>query len=350
MTLNIREGLSLDDVLLVPQHSTVKSRKDVDVSVELSKGLKISSGIIPAPMKTISGGDMISAVHKSGGMGIYHRFMPWAEQMAACISANNTMVNAFDHIGFSVGAKSEDYDKVDWFVSQGVKILNIDMANGHSDLCINMTKYIATKYPQVFLISGNVATRVGARDLWEAGADAVRVSIGNGSLCSTRIQTGNGVPLLTALSDVAYIRLKLTDNYASPQIKKPLFIIADGSCKTSGDLVKAFCFADLVFSGNLFASCEETPGDIAEINGEKYKSYEGSSTHQTSNIEGVKALVKCKGTYNEVMTKLLDGLRSGMSYQNAHTMKQLQDNPEFVRITNNGLIESRPNVEGIIKQ
>jgi IMP dehydrogenase len=132
-------------------------------------------------------------------------------------------------------------------------------------------------------------------------------------------------------------------NVPSPQIiNKPIYIIADGGIKSAGDMVKALCFADMVMVGNLFAGCEETPGKKMVINGVAYKEYIGSSTHKANHIEGVAAMVPYKGYYRQVLTKLLEGLRSGCSYQGAHNLKELQDNPIFVKITNSGLKESHP--------
>lgn len=203
---------------------------------------------------------------------------------------------------------------------------------------------------QVFIIAGNVATGAGARRLWEAGANVVKVGVGPGSLCTTRIETGNGVPQLTALMDVAKTQKELLElwrtkdnsQYPDSKTNRQFPIISDGGIKSAGDIVKALCFADMVMVGNLFAGCEETPGQILNINGQTFKEYVGSSTHKTNHIEGVAAIVPAKGSYESILTKLLEGLRSGCSYQGAENLAELRDNPEFIRITNAGLKESHP--------
>jgi IMP dehydrogenase len=177
--------------------------------------------------------------------------------------------------------------------------------------------------------------------LWRAGATAVKVGIGPGSLCSTRIETGNGVPQLTALIDVAAARDAYRHNRESSF--DSMHIIADGGIKSAGDCVKALCFADMVMAGNLFAGTDESPGEeIIHQSGAVYKSYEGSSTHKTNHVEGVKAMVKTKGPVRDVIRKLSEGIRSGCSYQGSISLYELRKEPEFIRVTNAGLHESHP--------
>jgi IMP dehydrogenase len=208
-----------------------------------------------------------------------------------------------------------------------------------------MISWIKSKHPDMFVIAGNVATGEGARRLWTAGADVVKVGVGPGSLCTTRIETGNGVPQLTALMDVSEVQRQLNELERTkyPNEKKRVFpFIADGGIKSAGDIVKALCFADMVMVGNMFAGCEEAPGDRIIIDRVSYKKYVGSSTHKTNHIEGVAALVPYKGAVSEILTKLREGLVSGCSYQGAHNLEELKDNPVFIRITNAGLKESHP--------
>lgn len=355
--MNLIEGLTFDDVLLVPRFSDIPTRKGIDLSVKLNKGLKFDNPIIPANMKTITGLGMAQCMYDVGGMAILHRFMSWDDQIKTLIAVHNMKSEGSDplnYIGFSVGVKEEMRANVDYFAEKGVKILCIDIAHGDSEQCVAMTKYIAEKYPKIFLIAGNVATAGGAERLWMAGADCVKVGIGPGSLCTTRIETGNGVPQLTALSDVADMRKKLVNGYnrtvetddsimyiwTEPKITKPIFIMADGGIKSAGDIVKALCFSDMVMAGNLFAGTDETPGDILQVDGKRFKNYVGSSTHKTSHVEGVMALAPIKGPAKHVVERLCEGLRSGLSYQGYKHVAQLQKNPMFVRITNAGLKES----------
>lgn len=343
----ITEGLSLDDVLLVPTYSTVKSRSQVDTSVEIIKGnfhVKLAHPIIPANMSSIMNAHMAEVVFLAGGLGLMHRFMPANQQITILTNlAKRFGGSIWSHLGLSVGVKEQDRQNIQWFVDQGVKILCVDVAHGDSQQCVEMTQWIAQRYPEVLLISGNVATSEGAQRLWEAGADIVKCGIGSGSLCTTRIATGNGVPQLTALMNVAKSQKQMQERWFPKNETRNFLFIADGGCKNSGDLVKSLCLADLVMSGNLFAGCFETPGEIVHNeNGHDYKSYVGSSTHKSKHVEGVQALVECKDTYAIELDKLLQGVRSGMSYQGAHNLIELRDNPEFVKITGAGLRESYP--------
>lgn len=349
--MEIREGLTFDDVLLTPNYSELKSRSEVDLSVEFPKEFKFSHPIVPANMKTVIGYDMAEEIFKAKGLGIIHRFMSLEDQIDIFDRLNNKNIKKEDvanYIGFSVGVKESDTEVVDKLIYYGAKILCIDVAHGDSKMCIEMCQYISNEYPEVLLIAGNVATGSAARRLWEAGADIVKVGIGPGSLCSTRVETGNGVPQLTALMDVYEERQKLQ----ATGIKfwqKSLPIIADGGIKNAGDCVKALCFADMVMAGSLFAGCDESPGFSFVKDGKFYKEYAGSSTHKTNHIEGVVALVQCKGSFTEIMRKLLEGIRSGCSYQGSSNLTELKESPQFVRISNSGLKESLPHVNGILK-
>lgn len=336
----IREGLTFDDVLLVPQHSTVNSRSKVDITVKWG-GLHFEHPIIPANMKTVTGKEMALEIIKSGGLAILHRFMEPREQIQIVKDLFDDHGN--EHLAMSIGVKFNDREMVERFWREGIRIICVDVAHGDSVQAIEMTQWIKKVHPDIFVIAGNVATGPAAERLWRAGADAVKVGVGPGSLCTTRIETGNGVPQLTALMDVSLVRKRLTElNTPDERIHHPTYIIADGGIKSAGDVVKALCFADMVMVGNVFAGCEETPGKTMVIDKIAYKEYVGSSTHKTNHIEGVAALVPAKGTYKSVLDKLLEGLRSGCSYQGSHSLTELRDNPEFIRITNAGLKESHP--------
>jgi len=350
----IKEGFCFDDVLLIPQHSTVKSRSFVDISVKWG-ALHYEHPIIPANMQTVAGKEMVKAVIKSGGLAILHRFMPEIEQLQIAEEIFDDHGN--EHFAVSIGVKPQDGEMAYKFRKAGVRIICIDIAHGDSEQCVEMTQWIKKNLPDMFIIAGNVATGSAAERLWRAGADAVKVGVGNGSLCTTRIETGNGVPQFTALVDVAETRTSLMlepirwknqslsgkiSMLKPTPIDSPMYIISDGGLKSAGDCVKALAFADMVMIGNLFAGCEEAPGKRIVIDGVSYKEYVGSSTHKTNHIEGVAALVPTKGSFNSILTKLLEGIRSGCSYQGTHNLKELQENPTFIRITNAGLKESHP--------
>lgn len=335
----IKEGLVFDDVLLVPQHSEVTSRGAVDLSVTVASR-QYKHPIIPANMKTITGKKLAEQIAETGGLSVLHRFMPLEEQIATAKSLIEKYGSS--PVGVSVGVKNNDKEIVDMFYNVGVKVICIDIAHGDSNHCIDMTAWIKNKYPDTMVISGNVATGSGARNLWEAGADIVKVGVGPGSLCTTRIETGNGVPQLTAIMEVAEVKKEMITRYRAAGKPREFPFIADGGIKNAGDIVKALCFADMVMAGNLFAGSEETPGDIMLVDGIPHKQYVGSSTHKANHIEGVAAFVQCKGKFKDILGKLLEGIKSGMSYQNSTNLIELKKNPEFIKITNAGLIESHP--------
>jgi IMP dehydrogenase len=341
--MRIREGLTFDDVLMVPQYSEVPSRSDVDLTVKWGN-LKFKHPIIPANMKTITGFEMAFEVCKSGGLAILHRFMPIEDQLAI----SKSIIDSFGNQNFavSIGVKEEDWKNFPRFMEEDVLIYCIDIAHGDSKQCIQMIKDIKSTFSQAVVIAGNVATKNGARRLWDAGADVVKVGVGPGSLCTTRIETGCGVPQLTALMDVAeaqaeLVALEKTRTYPNEKRKTYPFI-ADGGIKKSGDIVKALAFADMVMVGNVFAGAEETPGEVVQMGGKTFKHYVGSSTHKTNHVEGVAAMVATKGKFADILTKLIEGVRSGCSYNGAINLAELRDNPEFIRITNAGLVESHP--------
>ena len=365
--LDVSEGLTFDDVLLRPKYSDIESRSQIDVSVKLSKGIELKHPIVPANMSSIIGLDMAEAIFLSGGMVLVHRFMPLSDQIAIpqqLVKRYGDIV--WNYVGLSVGVKPNDQEAVDMFVKAGTKILCIDIAHGHSKGCVEMCKYINTKHPNVFLIAGNIATYDAALDLWEAGADAVKGSVGGGSLCTTRIETANGSPTFSAVAEATLARLHITNDklalYRSTKWdegaftslsktpNKARFIIADGGIRNAGDCVKSLAIgADLVMCGNVFAGAIETPSETVFVDGAMYRRYNGSSTHKTNHIEGVEALVPAKGKVADILQRLSEGIRSGCSYQGAHNLNELRENPEFIRISNSGLIESKPHDVRVVK-
>jgi IMP dehydrogenase len=342
----IKEGLTFDDLMLVPQYSMVKSRSNVDLSVELPKVLvKYNHPIIPANMATIMGYDMAKYIYLSGGLGLIHRFMPKTEQLDILKRLEKEFdKGVWQYIGFSIGIKPEEREAADLLVKNGAKILCIDIAHADSFGCIEMCHYISEKYPEILLIAGNVATGKGAERLWGAGVDVVKCGIGAGSICSTRVETGNGVPQMTAIMDVYESKKKFEELY-----KKKFYFISDGGASKAGDFGKALCFADMVMAGNMFSSTDQCPGEVIELNGKKYKNYDGSSTYKLSRIEGVKTLSECKGPIELIFNRIKEGIQSCCSYQGVDNLTDLKDNPMFVRITYSGWAESKPHDVNIIK-
>jgi IMP dehydrogenase len=355
MSHQLKTGLSFDDVLLEPVYSTIKSRSDVNLNVSIKKkGFEttLKHPLIPANMKSIFEYEMAEAVYLAVGLGFIHRFMPWVDQLNILEALHFKYgKEIYQHIGLSVGIQDLDKVNIENSINKGIKIFCLDVAHCDSLGGIEMTQWISQRYPNVLLVAGNIVSGEGARRLWNAGADFVKVGIGSGSICSTRINTGNGVPQITALMEVAEVRQQMEQLMLTrPQEEKRSFgIISDGGAKSSGDLVKALCLSDLVMSGNLFAGCRQTPGHIQTIDGQDYKDYVGSSTHKAKHIEGVKALVKVRGNFKDTLDELLQGIRSGCSYQNARNVKELQDSSTFIQITQAGLVESHAHDVSIIQ-
>jgi IMP dehydrogenase len=258
-------------------------------------------------------------------------------------------------VGAAIGVAAREMDRAGALLDAGADLLVLDIAHGHADHCIEMIRRLRTEHPAAQIVAGNVASAAGARDLAEAGADAIKVGIGPGSICTTRIVTGFGVPQLTAIMDaVAGLR---NAGFDTP-------VIADGGIKTSGDLVKALAAgADSVMIGSLFAGCEEAPGAPVIRNGQKVKVVRGmaslgaaisrktveegrdesaESPEEWDKVvpEGVEAVVPYRGHVREIVYQIVGGLRSGLSYGGAHTIAELQANAEFIQITPAGVRES----------
>lgn len=340
----MQEYLTFNDVLLRPRISQIRSRAEVDISVKLCKKFEFRHGFIPANMSSVISFDLLKVMYQSGGLCILHRFMPVEEQTQFLNRAEETFgSNIFNYLGVSVGVKEKDRKNLWKFAQMGVRIVCLDIAHAASVQGAEMTEYIATEYPGMLLIAGNVATAEGMEYLFRAGADVVKTGIGSGTICSTRINTSVGVPQLGAVMECHHHRLELQN-----ELKRELYLISDGGHSTPGDCVKSFCFADMVMLGGMFARTHEAAGGVVELKGKKYKKYIGSSTHKDSRVEGVKSLVECSSSAVQLLTKLQEGLQSGCSYQNAFNLKELKEKADFIRITNAGWKESQiHDVDGI---
>ena len=344
--MKVRQGLTFDDVRLIPKYSEVATR-NMPLDVSLGKGVNLRSPIVSANMKNVTGHEMAIAIAKNGGLPLLHRFATINEQRTMFKKA--TEYNSI--VGCSVGVKDEDYGNADALVTAGCSILCVDVAHGDHILCLKMVERLARNFPDILLIAGNVATAAGARRLHDAGADVIKVGIGGGSLCTTRIETGNGVPQLTALHDVFMESCKNVSNMSTgfqgtmkDTYDRKFKIIADGGIRRAGDIVLALCFSDAVMLGSILAGTDEAPGDV-EIDvatGRRYKIYAGSSTHKASRVEGVVRRIDCKGPVEPILTKLCEGIQSGLSYQGCMNLEELKEDPEFIQISNAGLTESHP--------
>jgi len=470
--LEIKEGLTFDDVLLVPKYSDITSRSQTDLRTKLSKNISLNIPLISANMDTVTESAMAIALAQEGGIGIIHRFLTVEEEVEEVLkvkrSASVMIENPYmispdqsakdamaymrekgvsgllvvkdsklagilthrdvifegesnklvkdimtkdvitakpginlseakellrEHrieklplvdtngqvkglvtskdithnenypnaskdkkgrplVGAAVGVKGDFMERTEALLEADADAIVVDIAHGHSENAISTIRNIKKAFPNCELIAGNVATAKGAEDLIKAGVDAVKVGVGSGSICITRVITGSGVPQLTAVYDCAQIGKK----YDVP-------IISDGGTRTSGDLTKALAAgASTVMVGSLFGGTDESPGSFVMKNGKRYKIYRGMASFyaalgrkskETGTVainddlndyvaEGVEAMVPYKGTVADIIKQLSGGVRSGLSYCGAHTIPQMQQNAEFIKMSRAGFAESQP--------
>ena len=472
--MDIREGVTFDDVLLVPKYSKVTSRSDTDLSTKLSKNISLNIPLISANMDTVTESLMAVTVAREGGIGIIHRFLTIEQQVNEVlkvkrsgsiiienpytINSELTIKDAFsvmnekqvsgllvtdsnskiigilterdvlfeptdstklvkelmtkdvvtaklgvdleqvkeilkhnrieklpivddnNHVkglitsqdisnlekypyaskdkkgrplvGSAVGVKGDFMERTEALINAGADVLVVDIAHGHSENAINTVKNIKKAFPDCELIAGNVATANGTEDLIKAGVDAVKVGVGSGSICITRVITGSGVPQLTAVFDCA----KVGNDHGIP-------IISDGGTRNSGDATKALAAgASSIMVGSILGGTDESPGSTITKNGKRFKIYRGMASLAASMgrrsketgtfeladdlndyvAEGVEAMVPYKGSVTEIITQITGGIRSGLSYCGASNIKQMQENAEFIKISRAGFAESQP--------
>ena len=472
--MSIREGLTFDDVLLVPKFSDITSRSQTDLSTRLSRNIKLNIPLISANMDTVTESTMAVTMARQGGIGIIHRFLTIQEQANQVlkvkrsgsvmienpylVSQDETISTALDimiekevsgllvvdsesklvgilterdvlfespdstklvkelmtkdvitakpginvdeakdilknnrieklplidddqkiHglyttqdilntenypiasqdskgrplVGAAVGVKGDFLERTEALLEAGTDAIVVDIAHGHSENAISTVKNIKKAFPDCELIAGNVATAQGTEDLIKAGVDAVKVGVGSGSICITRVITGSGVPQLTAVLDCAEIGKK----YDIP-------IISDGGTRTSGDATKALAAgASSVMLGSMLGGTDESPGSTISKNGKRYKIYRGMASLAAARgrksketglvdlgddlndyvAEGVEAFVPYKGSVTDILTQITGGIRSGLSYCGGHTIQQMQENAEFIKMSGAGFAESKP--------
>ena len=472
--MDIREGVTFDDVLLVPKYSKITSRSDTDLSTKLSKNISLNIPLISANMDTVTESSMAVTVAREGGIGIIHRFLTIQQQVNEVlkvkrsgsiiienpytINSELTIKDAFsimnekqvsgllvtdsnskiigilterdvlfeptdstklvkelmtkdvvtaklgvdleqvkeilkhnrieklpivddnNHVkglitsqdisnlekypyaskdkkgrplvGSAVGVKGDFMERSEALINAGADVLVVDIAHGHSENAINTVKNIKKAFPDCELIAGNVATASGTEDLIKAGVDAVKVGVGSGSICITRVITGSGVPQLTAVYDCA----KVGNDHGIP-------IISDGGTRNSGDATKALAAgASSIMVGSILGGTDESPGSTITKNGKRFKIYRGMASLAASMgrrsketgtfeladdlndyvAEGVEAMVPYKGSVTEIITQITGGIRSGLSYCGASNIKQMQENAEFIKISRAGFAESQP--------
>ena len=367
----VKEGLTFDDVLLIPAESHVLPN-EVDLHTQLAPNLKLNIPIISAGMDTVTEGAMAIAIALQGGLGVIHKNMSITAQAGEVANVKNVVVPsnitkaAVDNnnhllVAAAIGVTSDTFERAEALIEKGADAIVIDTAHGHSAGVLRKIKEIRDHFPHVTLIAGNIATGDAARALFDSGVDIVKVGIGPGSICTTRVVAGVGVPQITAIYDAAT---------AAREYHKP--IIADGGMKYSGDIVKALAAGgNAVMLGSMLSGTTEAPGEVFESDGQKYKTYRGmgsvgamAQAHGSSDRyfqggvneanklvpEGVEARVEYKGDVSDIIFQIIGGLRSGMGYVGAATIDELRENAQFVKITNAGLRESHPHDVQITKK
>jgi len=328
--MDVRTGLSYDDVLLVPQRSPVDSRSEVDLSTELTPAISLDLPLLSAPMDTVTEAETAIALSEIGGFGTIHRFLSIDEQAAEVRRAKEAGAT----VGAAIGITDGFLERAEAVVEAGADALVVDVAHGHLEKCLDATARVRDSFPDAELVAGNVATPSAVHDLAEAGVDAVKVGIGAGSHCTTRAVAGAGVPQLTAVDDCA-------DAAREHGVR----VIADGGIRSSGDAVKALMAgADTVMLGRLFAATDESPGELIEREGRIYKRSRGMATTAANEArsdktaeghhvdEGVEGLTAYQGTIAEVVADFTSGIQSGLSYCSGRTIEEARDSAEFIKI------------------
>ncbi len=325
----MQETLSFDDVLLTPQKSDIVSRSEVDLTSTIGKH-SFALPVISSPMDTVTETSMTQTMGEMGGLGILHRYCSIEEQ--------RSMLSSNYAIAAAVGVSGDYKERITELKKAGLKIVCVDVAHGHHAMMESCLKYIKDTYgDDIAIIAGNVATPEGYKDLSDWGADAVRIGIGGGSICSTRIQTGHGVPTFHSV---------LCCKYVDADAK----IIADGGIKTAGDAVKAIAAgADFVMLGSMLAGTEESPGEVfTSPEGKKYKVYRGMASVEAQvawrgearSLEGVSTTIPYKGSVVDSLTSLRQNIRSGLSYSGARSIREFQAKAHFIRQTSASIVES----------
>lgn len=318
---NIKYSLDFKDVLLVPQKCIVNSRKDINLSTIIShnknSNILISAPLLSANMDTVTDVKMASTMSSLGCGGFLHRYK---EAEAVIKDIKFMSDHNYRPIVPSVGCSRDTYwdSIVEWYISNGADAVCIDIAHGHSDKMISMLRRLTKALPDIHVIAGNVATRQAAEDLINAGATGLKVGVGPGSVCTTRLETGAGVPQLTAIIEVADI---------AHQANIP--VIADGGMRSAGDAVKALAAgASAIMSGSFFAGTDETPG-LGQYRGMASRDAKKDWDGNVSNIEGKTIQIENKGPVKDVVEHLLDGIRSGISYCGADSIQSMWSSAEF---------------------
>ena len=342
--VTIKEALTFDDVLLLPRYSSVLPSK-TNIFLQLTKKIGLQVPFLTSAMDTVTESKMAIAIAKEGGMGIIHRNLDIKKQSREVKKVKNKNL----YVGAAIGTNAEDLDRAKALVANGIDLIVIDTAHGHSEKVLKMLSKVKKIIRRIPVCVGNVATSEAAKKLYNSGADIIKVGIGPGSICTTRMVAGIGVPQISAIMDV-----KKALN------KKKVKIISDGGIKFSGDIAKALAAgADAIMMGSIFAGTDESPGKTFKVKGKIYKHYRGmgsigamssgsANRYFQKNYkdkskfvpEGVEGRVEYKGKVSKIIYQLQGGLRSSMGYIGAKNLLDIYKKAKFVKITKAGFYES----------
>lgn len=357
----MQRTLCFDDVLLVPQYSDIESRSLVDLSVPgfenetatiLQSGSKLKCPIVGSPMDTVIGPQSAAVLDELGGFGVLHRYCTIDEAVkmflktieiraAQDVNTVNVMV--------AIGATGDYLERAHALYEAGCRAFCIDVAHGHHASVKSALKEMRLKFgDDIHIMTGNVATLEAFNDLADWGSNSIRVGVGGGSMCSTRIRTGHGIPTLQSIMDCA-------------KSDRDVFIVADGGIRNSGDVVKALAAgADMVMLGSILAGHDESPGELVDSHGLTYQSkpigvslfkkFRGMASREAqlqwrgkvSVVEGETTMIPYKGSMKNTIIDLMEGVRSGLSYSGARRIRELRSRAKFVTVTPQGVIENKP--------
>ena len=340
----IKESLTFDDVLLLPQYSDILP-SETDISLQLTKNILLKVPFLSSAMDTVTESKMAISIAHAGGLGVIHRNLNIVDQTKEIkkVKKKNLLVGA------AVGTNKDDLERARSLVTNGCDLIVIDTAHGHSDKVLKTLSKLKRIIKKIPICVGNIATAAAAKKLYNSGADIIKVGIGPGSICTTRMVAGIGVPQISAIMEVKQ-ELK----------KKKIKIISDGGIKFSGDVAKALAAgADAIMMGSIFAGTDESPGKKFKIKGKIFKEYRGmgsigamssgsANRYFQKNFkdkskfvpEGVEGRVEYKGNVSKIIYQLKGGLRSSMGYIGAKNLSQISKNAKFIKITKAGFYES----------
>ncbi|HHZ95982.1 MAG TPA: guanosine monophosphate reductase [Flavobacteriales bacterium] len=337
----MKRSLAYDDVLLVPQYSDIRSRSEIETDTDLGNGLALELPLLSSPMDTISEKEMAVSLAAAGACSVIHRYNT-IEQQTVMVSSAIEEIGPSARVGAAVGVSGDFLNRASVMRAIGASFICVDVAHGHHILMKEALQTLRTALgDDLHIMAGNVATLQGINDLADWGANSVRCNIGGGSICSTRIQTGHGMPGLETIFECA-------------KTDRDVTIIADGGIKNSGDIVKALAAgADAVMVGSMLAGTDETPGNmLQDSDGKKWKVYRGMASKEAqmdwrgrySSFEGVATRVPYRGPVEVILEDIERGIRSGFSYSGARNLKELHAVARFVSQTSSGISESKTHI------